>query len=122
MRIKISDVQFEHYTPDPARGAARTGKRFKAGEKLEIWTDEKTIFITSGARTIAVPYGRAVWLEYDGPTPSETNPRRGKRKSSKAKQPGLPEASVSGAAEAPGRREPDESGGLLAASGQELRA
>ncbi len=122
MRIKISDVQFEHYTPDPARGAARTGKRFKAGDKLEIWTDEKTIFITSGARTIAVPYGRAVWLEYDGPTPSETNTRRGKRKSSKAQQPRLSEAALPGAAEAPGRRESDEGSGLLAASGEIVRA
>ena len=121
MRIKISDVQFEHYTPDPARGAARTGKRFKAGDKLEIWTDEKTIFITAGARTIAVPYGRAIWLEH-GPEESSPNPGRGKRTRKKAKQPGLSEASLPGTTEAPRRREPDESGGVLAASGEVLRA
>ena len=33
MRINVSDVQFEHYTPDPARGMGRTSKRFKAGDK-----------------------------------------------------------------------------------------
>jgi len=85
MRINLSDVQFEHYTPDPARGMGRTSKRFKAGDKLEIWTDEKTIFITAGARTIAVPYGRAIWLEH-GPEESSPNPGRGKRTRKKAKR------------------------------------
>lgn len=121
MRINLSDVQFEHYTPDPARGMGRTSKRFKAGDKLEIWTDEKTIFISSESRTVAIPYGRAIWLEH-GPTTSEKNTRRGKRKSPKAQQPGLQEAALSGATEAPGRREPDEGGGLLAASGEIVRA
>ncbi len=122
MRINVSDVQFEHYTPDPARGMGRTSKRFKAGDKLEIWTDEKTIFIRSDSRTVAVPYGRAIWLEHDGPEASSPNPGRGKRTRKKAKQPGLQEAALPGTTEAPGRREPDESGGLLAASGQIVRA
>ena len=121
MRINLSDVQFEHYTPDPARGMGRTSKRFKSGDKLEIWTDEKTIFITAGVRTIAVPYARAIWLQH-GPEESSPNPGRGKRTRKKAKQPGLSEASLPAATEPTGRPEPDEGGGLLAASGQIVRA
>ncbi len=121
MRINVSDVQFEHYTPDPARGMGRTSKRFKAGDKLEIWTDEKTIFIRSDSRTIAVPYARAIWLQH-GPEESSPNPGRGKRTRKKKSEPGLSQAPVSAAEGAPGRREQDEGGSMFAPSGEELRA
>ena len=122
MRINVSDVQFEHYTPDPARGMGRTSKRFKSGAKLEIWTDEKTIFIRSDSRTVAVPYGRAIWLEHDGPEASSPNPGRGKRTRKKKSEPGLSQAPVPAAEGAPGRREQDEGSALFETSGEVIRA
>ena len=121
MRINVSDVQFEHYTPDPARGMGRTSKRFKAGDKLEIWTDEKTIFIRSDSRTIAVPYARAIWLQH-GPEASPPNPGRGKRTRKKKSEPGLSETAVPAAEGSTGRREQDEGSALFEASGEVIRA
>ena len=122
MKIEITDVQFEHFTPDPSRGAARTSKRFKAGPKLKIWTDEKTIFIESQSDTIAVPYDRAIWIRRDGPAQSQANPGGSRRARKKKVQPGLQETSVQTTDGTSGRSEPNESGSLLEASRQELRA
>ncbi len=122
MKINVTDVQFEHFTPDPSRGAARTSKRFKAGPKLKIWTDEKTIFIQAESEVIAVPYDRAIWIRRDGPAQSATNPGGSRRTRKKKVQPGLSEAPVPAAEGTAGRSKPDEGSGLLEASGQELRA
>ena len=122
MKIEITDVQFEHFTPDPSRGAARTSKRFKAGPKLKIWTDEKTIFIQSQSDTIAVPYDRAIWIRRDGPAQGQANPGGGKRARKKKVQPGLPEASVPSTEGTSGRSQQNEGSGLLEASGEVLRA
>ena len=122
MKINVTDVQFEHFTPDPSRGAARTSKRFKAGPKLKIWTDEKTIFIESQSDTIAVPYDRAIWIRRDGPAQSQANPGGSRRPRKKKIQPGLQETSVPSTEGTSGRSQPDEGSGLLEASGQILRA
>jgi len=112
-KITIHDVQFEHYTPDPSRGAARTSKRFKASPQLKIWTDEKTIFIEADRETIAVPYERAVWIRRDGPAESAQDSRRGKRASKKKIEPGLSEAAVSTANGSSGRSQQNESRSVL---------
>ena len=122
MKINVTDVQFEHFTPDPSRGAARTSKRFKASEHLTMWTDEKTIFIQSKSDTIAIPYDRAIWIRRDGPTEGATNPGGGRRTRKKKIQPGLQETSVQTTDGTSGRSEPNEGGSLLEASGQILRA
>jgi hypothetical protein len=122
MKINVTDVQFEHFTPDPSRGAARTSKRFKAGPKLKIWTDEKTIFIESQSDTIAIPYDRAIWIRRDGPAQSAANPGGSRRTRKKKVEPGLSEAPLSGTEGTAGRSKPDEGSGLLEASGQILRA
>ncbi len=122
MKINVTDVQFEHFTPDPSRGAARTSKRFKSSDKLRIWTDEKTIFIESESDTIAVPYARAIWIRRNGPAESQANPGGGRRSRKKKVEPGLPQASLPPAKGTSGRSKPDEGGGLLEASGQILRA
>jgi hypothetical protein len=122
MKITVTDVQFEHFTPDPSRGAARTSKRFKASEHLTMWTDEKTIFIQSKSDVIAVPYDRAIWIRRDGPAEGATNPGGGRRTRKKKVEPGLSETSVQTTDGTSGRSKPDEGSGLLEASGQILRA
>ena len=122
MKINVTDVQFEHFTPDPSRAAMRTSKRFKSGPNLKIWTDEKTIFIQADSEVIAVPYDRAIWIRRDGPTEGATNPGGSRRTRKKKVQPGLPEAPLSGTEGTSGRSKPDEGSGLLEASGQILRA
>ena len=108
MKILINDVQFESYTPDPSRGMGRTSRRFKRGERLEIWTDEKTIFIQAGDRVIAVPYARAVWLEH-GPTQGTANTGGGKRARSTKSKSGLSKTPLPGTESALGRPQSDES-------------
>jgi len=122
MKINISDVQFEHFTPDPSRGAARTSKRFKAGPSLKIWTDEKTIFIEAQRETIAVPYYRAIWIRRDGPAQGQANPGGSKRTRKKKVEPGLSQTAVQTTEGASRRSQQDEGSGLLKASGQILRA
>lgn len=112
-KITIHDVQLEHYTPDPSRGAARTSKRFKTSPQLKIWTDERTIFIEAERETIAVPYERAVWIRRDGPAEGEKDSRRGKRASKKKIEPGLQETAVSAANGSARRSEQNEGGSLL---------
>ncbi len=101
-RRPIIDVQFEHYTPDPSRGAARTSKRFKATEKLRISTDETSIFIEAERETIAIPYGRAIWIRYDGSAEGQKNTGRSKRTRKTPIKSGLPETTVQTTAELTG--------------------
>ncbi len=101
-RKVITDVQFEHYTPDPSRGAARTSKRFKASEQLRISTDETSIFIEAKRETIAIPYGRAIWIRYDGSAEGQKDTGRSKRTRKTPVKSGLSETTVQTTAELTG--------------------